>query len=184
MSNPWFRFYSAAIRHPKVATLSDSDFRLWVKLLAVACENNGFIPPLDTLKKVLKTRLDHLLQGLNRLVSALLIEVLEVGYTPHNWNKKQFISDTSTPRVTLHRQRRETAPEQNRTDSEEKKDTTYLSKERKFNGKPRQNTFANGLALVEQYVDNLKAEADREADAGTEAGLLTQDGFKDPSLLS
>jgi hypothetical protein len=123
MSNPWFRFYSAAIRHPKVAKLPDNDFRLWLNLLSVACENNGFIPPLDDLKHVLNARLDHLLRGIERLISALLIDRLEVGYTPHNWTKKQFISDTSTPRVTLHRKKHavsETPPdtEQNRTDSD------------------------------------------------------------------
>jgi hypothetical protein len=121
MSNPWFRFYSAAIRHPKVAKLPDNDFRLWLNLLAVACENNGLIPPLEDLKHVLNARLDHLLRGIERLISALLIDRLEVGYTPHNWTKKQFISDTSTPRVTLHRKKHAvtvTPPEQNRTDSD------------------------------------------------------------------
>jgi hypothetical protein len=119
MSNPWFRFYSAAIRHPKVAKLPDNDFRLWLNLLAVACENNGFIPPLEDLKHVLNARLDHLLRGVERLISALLIDRLEVGYTPHNWTKKQFISDTSAPRVTLHRKKNAvtvTPPEQNRTE--------------------------------------------------------------------
>ena len=133
MSNPWFRFYSAAIRHPKVAKLPDNDFRLWVKLLAVACENDGFIPPLDTLKRVLNTRLDHLLVAVERLISSLLIDRLEVGYTPHNWSKKQYISDTSTLRVTLHRSKRETPPdtEQIRTDTEirKKEPKKVLSKE-------------------------------------------------------
>lgn len=71
------------------------------------------------------------------------------------------------------------------TATERKKDTTYLSKERKFpNGKPKQNSIANGLALVEQYIDDLKTEADREANDGAETGLLPQDGSKIPALLS
>lgn len=29
----WFRFYADAVRNPKVARLSDQQFRLWVELL-------------------------------------------------------------------------------------------------------------------------------------------------------
>ena len=38
----WFRFYAEAMRNPKVARLSDKEFRLWVELLAVVR-----IPPRD-----------------------------------------------------------------------------------------------------------------------------------------
>lgn len=114
MSSRWFRFYAEAMRNPKVAKLSDKDFRLWVQLLAVASENDGKIPPVDDLKVVLNRRLDHLLTGVKELLRASLIDPLEDGYTPHNWNKFQYKSDTSTERVTLHRKKRnvsETAPE-------------------------------------------------------------------------
>jgi hypothetical protein len=114
MSNPWFRFYAAALRNPKVAALSDRDFRLWVSLLAAASENDGILPPAKDLKHMLKTRLDHLLTGLDRLISGGLIDALEHGYTPHNWNKFQYKSDTSTERVHRHRSQRnvsETPPD-------------------------------------------------------------------------
>jgi hypothetical protein len=108
----WFRFYSDAVRNPKVATLSDRDFRLWVGLLSVAAENDGHIPSNDALKRMLSMRIDHLYDGIERLVSSGLIDRLEHGYEPHNWDKFQYKSDTSTPRVTLHRAKTETAPEQ------------------------------------------------------------------------
>src|SRR6185369_840516 len=93
-------------RNPKVARLSDSDFRLWDELLCVASENEGLIPPLDDLKHLLNRRLDHLSKGLKRLVDGRLIEALEVGYSPRNWNEKQYKSDTSTPRVQAFRAKR------------------------------------------------------------------------------
>lgn len=99
----WFRFYSDAMRDPKVAKLSDSDFRLWTELLSIACENDGIIPPLDDLKHLLRRRLDHLKRGVDRLIRGLLIEVLDECYTPVNWRKLQYISDTSTERVKKHR---------------------------------------------------------------------------------
>lgn len=101
----WFRFYSEAMRNPKVATLSDREFRLWVQLLCVAAENDGRIPPAEELKRMLNVRLDHLLTGVERLLKALLIDRLEHGYEPHNWSKFQYKSDTSTDRVAKHRQK-------------------------------------------------------------------------------
>jgi hypothetical protein len=112
--NRWFRFYADATRNPKVAKLSDKEFRLWVQLLSIAAENDGKIPPLEDLRAVLNKRLDHLLTGVQGLLKASLIDPLEVGYTPHNWNKFQYKSDTSTERVTLHRKKRNvsvTAPD-------------------------------------------------------------------------
>lgn len=110
----WFRFYSDAMRHPKVAKLSDKDFRLWCDLLCVASDRDGAIPCLDDLKHVLKRRLDHLSTGVERLISAGLIEPLGCGYAPHGWSEKQYKSDVSTDRVKRHREKRnvsETAPE-------------------------------------------------------------------------
>lgn len=114
MGARWFRFYADAMRNPKVARLSDAQFRLWVELLAVAAENDGKIPSADDLKHILKRRLDHLLRGLDDLIRALLIDPLEVGYEPHHWSKFQYKSDVSTDRVNKHRAKRnvsETPPE-------------------------------------------------------------------------
>jgi len=99
----WFRFHADAMRNPKVARLSDKEFRLWVELLAVASENDGVIPCLDDLKHILKRRLDHLSTGVERLISMGLIDALGDGYEPHGWAKHQYKSDVSTARVQKHR---------------------------------------------------------------------------------
>lgn len=106
MSGRWFRFYSAAMRDPKVAKLSDKQFRLWLHLLAVASENDGCIPPLEDLKYLLNRRLDHLSTGVKELISMGLIDCLSDGYEPHNWGKFQYKSDTSSERVAKHRAKR------------------------------------------------------------------------------
>jgi hypothetical protein len=95
----WFRSYADTHRNPKVAQLSDPDFRLWHQLLCIAAENDGLIPPLEGLKSLLKRRLDHLLCAVDRLVKAGLIDASETGFIPHNWLKRQFKSDNSTERV-------------------------------------------------------------------------------------
>lgn len=121
----WFRFYADAIRNPKVAKLTDFQFRLWVELMSVAAENDGHIPPISDLKHVVKRRLDHLLRGVNDLITALLIDPLEDGYEPHNWRKFQYKSDTSTSRVHKHREKRNVSetPPDTETDTETETDT-------------------------------------------------------------
>ena len=106
MSSRWFRFYADAMRNPKVARLSDFEFRLWMELLCVASENDGSIPCVEDLKGILKRRLDHLLRGLNALVTHGLIDALGDHYEPHNWSKFQYKSDTSRERVAKHRSKR------------------------------------------------------------------------------
>lgn len=120
MSGRWFRFYAEAMRNPKVARLSDKQFRLWVQLLAVASENDGKIPCIDDLKVVLNRRLDHLLTGVKELLSAGLIDRLEDGYEPHNWGKFQYKSDSSSERVAKHRAKRNVTvtPPDTETDTE------------------------------------------------------------------
>jgi hypothetical protein len=106
MSSRWFRFYADAMRNPKVARLSDKQFRLWVELLAVASENDGALPCLDDLRFMLNRRLDHLSTGVEQLISMGLIDRLGDGYEPHNWGKFQYKSDTSSERVAKHRAKR------------------------------------------------------------------------------
>jgi hypothetical protein len=111
----WFRSYSDTHRNPKVAGLSDADFRLWHQLLCIASENDGLIPPLEALKRLLKRRLDHLKAAVDRLVKDGLIDACEVGFEPHNWLERQYKSDCSTERVKRFRNASgnvsETAPE-------------------------------------------------------------------------
>jgi len=121
----WLRLYADAMRNPKVMRLADKDFRLWVKLLCVASENEGAIPALDDLKLVLGMRLDHLSTGLDRLISGRMIDVLGDGYAPHSWAKFQYKSDTSNERVAKHRAARNvtvTPPETEADTDTEKKE--------------------------------------------------------------
>lgn len=118
MSARWFRFYADAMRHPKVAKLPDATFRLWVQLMCVAAENDGRIPCAEDLKFMLNRRLDHLLRGLDDLIRASLIDVLDDGYEPHSWSERQYKSDTSTDRVRKHREKRNVSVTPPDTDTE------------------------------------------------------------------
>jgi hypothetical protein len=103
----WWRCYADTHRNPKIAKLSDSDFRLWHNLLCIAAENDGIVPAAGDLKHVLNRRLDHLLSALKRLVNGGLIDQLGAGYTPRNWNERQYKSDSSAERTREYRKRRD-----------------------------------------------------------------------------
>jgi len=152
----WFRFYAEAMRNPKVIRLSDADFRLWMKLLSIASENDGIVPEIGDLKLVLNARLDHLLGALKRLISGGLIDPLEVGYKPHGWEKYQYKSDTSNERVAKHRAKSNVTvtPPETETESEEKTPPTEGQKT-----PAPDDLFADDAALAEAAA----AEAERVA---------------------
>lgn len=146
----WIRLYTDAFRHPKVATLSSDDKILWLELLIIAAENDGVIPPLETLKRLLKRRLDHLSWPLKRLASAGLIDPIEGGsFTPHNWGKRQYKSDVSTGRTRRFRVKRERsqAVSGNGTRSDTDKDKTRNANQGAFPElKTELETAPNGAA--------------------------------------
>ena len=170
----WFRFHAEAMRNPKVARLSDKEFRLWVELLSVASENGGAIPCLEDLKHLLKRRLDHLSTGVQRLISLGLIDLLADGYEPHNWSKFQYKSDVSTERVHKHRAKRnvsETPP-----DTEADTETEVVgSNEPTARAKP--NAFPRpSWAEAQSWKDFLKnREKKRHANTATAHAKFLRD---------
>lgn len=124
--NPWFRMYFSLANDPKVQTLSDRAFKAWVNLLCVACECGGTI-----IKSEIPFRLritQHQTNSILSELSGLFDEVSETEIEPHNWEGRQFQSDTSTARVKRFRERKRnvtvTPSEQNRTDTEQNRTDT------------------------------------------------------------
>lgn len=161
MSNRWFRFYSEAMRNPKIAKLNDKQFRLWVQLLSIASENNGKIPALDDLKHILNKRLDHLLTGVKELLKGGLIVELADGYEPNDWQEYQYKSDSSKERVRKHRSKCNvtvTAPD---TEAEKEKKKIYKKeKSRPFPVGWKPKPFSKGTAsknIIENWTDQRRA---------------------------
>lgn len=150
----WFRFYSDAIRNPKVAALSDADYRLWTELLSVAADNDGLIPCLEALKSLLRRRSDHLYAAVERLVKGGLIDRVEDGFEPHNWRKFQYKSDSSTDRVkrfrAVSRNVSETPPD-TETDTE-----TENPHSPPTGGKPDYAFFGKVIRLVPRDLDKWR----------------------------
>ena len=128
----WFRLYAEVLNDPKVQKLAPEDFRSWVNLLCLACENDGKIPSVSDVSFALRMSEDGVLTLLERLSSGTLIDRMSGGpdgwhYAPHCWAKRQYKSDTSTERVKRFRERSatvsETPPEAD-TDTEQNTPTS------------------------------------------------------------
>lgn len=101
----WFRFYDDVINDPKVQNLSGDLFKLWVNFLCLASKNNGSIPPLNEVAFALRCdEASVTLASQDFLKRGLLDQKFGKLY-PHNWNKRQFKSDTSTDRTKRYRDR-------------------------------------------------------------------------------
>ena len=103
MANPWFRLYSEFAHDPKIQMLSEAMQRRYVMLMCLRCS--------ETLETLHETEIAFQL----RLSEAELIETKQLFISKNfidkqwnllNWDKRQFVSDSSTMRVAKHRQKK------------------------------------------------------------------------------
>lgn len=95
----WFRMYASVLNDPKVQRLPASDFKGWVNLLCLAAEHDGGLPCATDIAFSLRMEEDAADRLIAAMLSAGLLEPAFGGYRPHNWDGRQFQSDTSTERV-------------------------------------------------------------------------------------
>lgn len=137
MANPWFRMYSEFSDDPKVQMMPEAMQRRLVMLFCSKCKGET----LHETEIAFHWRISE--TELAETKSLFLQkEFIDEGWNLLNWNKRQFLSDSSTDRVRRHRQGKKqdetlhetpetelerqpvvtvTPPEQNRTDTEQKK---------------------------------------------------------------
>lgn len=97
MSDRWFRFYEDTINHPKTARLPASLFRTWVFLLCVASKEGGKLPDIEAIAFHLRREVGSVSRDITALLAAELLDEIDGGYVPHNWNIRQYKSDTKDP---------------------------------------------------------------------------------------
>jgi len=103
MANPWFRLYSEFAHDPKIQMLSEAMQRRYVMLMCLRCS--------ETLETLHETEIAFQL----RLSEAELIETKQLFVSKNfidkqwnllNWDKRQFVSDSSTMRVRKYRDKK------------------------------------------------------------------------------
>jgi hypothetical protein len=137
----WFKIETDILTHPKINSLTPSDLKMWLFMLALAAKNDGRLPDAEGIAKALSRRLDHVLKALLSLSKSGLIESYEDGFTPHNWEKYQAGSYSSAKRMRKWRAKCDvTVTPENRIEKNRKK-------ERSPKGDPKK-----GFRLPESWV--------------------------------
>ncbi len=147
MANAWFRLYAEFAHDPKVQMMSESLQRRYIMLLCVRC--NGDVTLQDEeVTFLLRISNDEWQETKAVFMSKNLIDERNL---PTAWDKRQFASDSSAPRVAKHREKKKeecnvtvTPPEQNRTEQ---------IQNRTEQKKPRAPRFDALAHLVEFGVD-------------------------------
>ncbi len=122
----WFRFYSEAMRDPKVQKLRPEMFKHWVNLLCLANENEprGTLPDVRTMAFALHLRTDRCQNIVRTLTRRGLFDVTSDGLQPHNWGRRQYKSDDVTTRVKRFRNVAVTPPDNRQQNTEIREQTT------------------------------------------------------------
>lgn len=90
----WFRLDDDVVNDPKVQNLPDALFRAWINVLCIASKNEGVLPPLRDIAFTLRVKEAAAAGILSKLHMAGLLDKTETSFKPHNWEGRQFKSDT------------------------------------------------------------------------------------------
>ncbi len=95
----WLRLYDDTINDPKIIKLPEALRWHWIAMLCIASKNCGTLPALDDVAIQLRVTNAKATEIVVALERAGLLDRIETGYAPHNWEGRQFKSDNSTDRV-------------------------------------------------------------------------------------
>lgn len=82
-----------------------------VNLWCLASANGGVIPSLEVVAFKLRMKPDRAAAVLADLTAARILDKIDGTFRPHDWDERQFKSDSSTERVKRYRKRTETKNE-------------------------------------------------------------------------
>lgn len=105
----WFRFYDDVINDPKVLKLPEATRWHWTAVLCIASKHGGKLPSLYDVGFYLRMKPKKVVELMDQLVAAGLLDLGDNCYEPHNWGGRQYQSDTSKDRVQRHRDKRAAA---------------------------------------------------------------------------
>jgi hypothetical protein len=132
MANPWFRLYSEFAHDPKIQMMPEAMQRRYIMLMCMRCSET--LETLHETEIAFQMRLsDDELQSTKEFFIAK--GFIDDDWNLTNWEKRQYVSDSSTVRVRKHRDKQkeekkqdETLPkrssngtEQNRTEQKQSK---------------------------------------------------------------
>jgi hypothetical protein len=154
MSNPWFRMYAEFATDAKVQMLSEAMQRRLVMILCLRCSNALVTLHDDEIAFQLRISETELAETKSGFVSKGFIDS---AWNVLNWDKRQFVSDSSTARVAKHRALQKEKQEQecnvtqtksNVVDTDTDTDTEQIQKR-------EEKKKATGVATPDGVSDSL-----------------------------
>lgn len=154
MANPWFRLYSEFAHDPKIQMLSEAMQRRYVMLMCLRCS--------ETLETLHETEIAFQL----RLSEAELIETKKLFISKNfidrqwnllNWDKRQFVSDSSTMRVARHREKKKQVSNSDETLQERLSNAidTEADTDKKQNKRKLGSRLSNDLFILPEEWKNF-----------------------------
>ena len=101
----WWRAYDEAASDPKLGLLSDELHRAWFNLMCIASANDGAFPPLKQMAYTLRVKPERAAAILAELHTHGLLDKTDDGFAPHNWNGRQYKTDSTDPTAAERMQR-------------------------------------------------------------------------------
>ena len=152
--NTWFRLYSELLDDPKIQKLPTDIFKEWINLLCLACKHDGFLPSIPDIAFAMRCSEPACIALLKVLKDEGLIDEKRGVMKPHNWDVRQYKSDSSTDRVKRFRKRSKTATETAHVTDQTRTDTEQIQNRIE---KHTYGQFAN-IRLTEQEHGKLVSE--------------------------
>jgi 5-methylcytosine-specific restriction endonuclease McrA len=112
MANPWFRMYAEFANDAKVQMLSESMQRRYIMLMCLRCSNSLVTLQDEEVAFQLRISNEELAETKDLFIGKGFIDS---SWNLLNWEKRQFLSDSSNDRVKRHRAKRaaQGLPQQN-----------------------------------------------------------------------
>jgi hypothetical protein len=163
MANPWFRLYSEFAFDQKVQMLSEVDQRRLIMLFCFRCSGNVTLQDEEVTFQLRCSNDEWLKTKATFIAKGFINEHNEV----LNWDKRQYISDSSSERVARYRDKKKsdvtlcnvtvTPPEQNKTEQKQNK----VSLPKNFAISDRVISWANreGHTNLQKHFDNFVLSA-------------------------
>ncbi len=101
----WLRLYTTTLDCPKLQRLSGESFKNLINLWCLARLHDGILPHPSDIAFRLRMSEVQASEMVETFIEKGLLDRLENGVTPHDWQEFQYPSDSSTSRVREHRKR-------------------------------------------------------------------------------
>jgi hypothetical protein len=103
----WFRVYDDLVDDEKVQMLSGDLVKALLNLWCLASKNGGVLPPMKAMSFKLRMKPQQVAAVIAELCEAGLIDRVDDLFQPHNWEKRQYKSDTDLTAAERSRRYRE-----------------------------------------------------------------------------